>query len=149
MQISEQFLPYEFKTVLLVCDHLHGKVYHAHGREFKRVQEWNNERLDMTTDTERYQTANGAQHFSAQDEGFKEREGNKFYQELANHLFELKHGEGFEKLILVVPHEDKNVLEEMLHDDVKRVLERTIPKQLTKVSDEDLVEAVDNERRIT
>lgn len=148
MQIPEQYLPYEFKTFILVCDHLHAKVYQAHGREFNFVQEWKDERLDMSGDTERYQSSTGSQHFAAQDEDFKEREGKLFYHELAKQLFDLKHEQGFEKLILVVPHGDKNVLEEALHDDVKRVLERTIPKQLTKVSEDDLVEAIDKERRV-
>lgn len=148
MQISEHYLPYESKTVLLVCDHLHGKVYHAKGREFNLIQEWKNERLDMTGDTERYQSSNGAQHFSSQDEGFKEREGNAFYVELAKHLFELKQTEGFEHLFLIVPHEDKHLLEDALHPEVKQTWNQTIPKQLTKMSDGDLIEALDKERRV-
>ena len=146
MHISENFLPYESKTIILVCDRLHAKVYQAHDREFNFVEEITDDRLPIG-EAERYTASGGGHQFTENDEGLKEREAHVFYAELAKKLFEHKHKAGFEKLILVVPHEDKNVLIEALHDDVKRVLDRTIPKQLTKVGEDQVIEAIDAERR--
>lgn len=147
MHISETFLPYESKTFILVCDRLHAKLYQAYDREFDFVEEMIDDRLPIE-DAARYTGSGGGHNFTENDEGLKEREAHVFYGELAKKLFEYKHKEGFEKLILVVPHEDKNMLVEALQDDVKRVFERTIAKQLTKIGEDQLIEAIDAERRI-
>ena len=147
MQIPEQFLPYNEKTCIFVCDHVHAKVYQAFQNDFNFFEEVTDTRAKLD-DIERYSQGDGSLHFSAQDEGFKEREAHLFYKQLARKLFDLKQSQSFEKLVLVLPEEDKNIFVDLLHEDVKHSIEQIVPKQLTNLSEDQLVEAIDKARRI-
>ncbi|MBI4714109.1 host attachment protein [Candidatus Uhrbacteria bacterium] len=148
MQISQDFLPYEHKTLILVCDNAHAKLYQAFGREFNFVEEIKNDRIKLD-DIERYATQTGGGILSKiEDEDFKEREAKTFYKKLAQMLSDRKDAEEW-KLILVVPQEDKNVILDLLQNDVKQSLVHVIEKQPPKLPDDQLIKFIDNERRIT
>lgn len=147
MQLPEQLLPYESPTLVFVCDRANAAAYQANDREVNLLESHDNERLGLE-DVEREQVAVGGDRFAkASDEGMKEREAKMFYKSMAQDLFDhLKKGE-FEELILVVPGDDKNFLIEELHAEVSEKLVLTLPKQLTKVSQDELFERVDQARR--
>jgi len=147
MHIPEQFLSYDKKTLLLVCDKKIAKLYTAFDREFQSLEQLENDRLSLD-DTERYTAAIAEGKLTkGQDESLKDREGQTFYKHLAQVLFTKKQEGLFDTLILVVPQDDKNSLVGALHPEVEKTLDRVIGKQLTKVSEDQLVEKVDAERR--
>ncbi len=146
MHISDSFLPYEARTLILVCDRSHAKMYLAHDRAFDFVVEYKNDRLEIG-DNERYASGDGMRQFTAHDEDLKKREAHHFYQDLAKALFDHKQKHEFSKLILVVPNEDKNDFTQALHTEVRELLDRTISKQLTKLSEDRLIEAIDADRQ--
>ena len=149
MQISQDFLPYKHKTLILVCDSSHAKFYQAYERNFELIEEIKNDRIKLD-DTERYSTQTGGGILSkVVDEDFKERETKMFYKKLADKLFDSFHDEKNSKLILIIPDGDKHVLTNELHEDVKQSLVHAIGKQATKIPEDQLVKMIDEERRIT
>jgi len=148
MQISQDFLPYEHKTLILVCDSSHAKLYQAYERNFELMEEIKNDRIKLD-DTERYTTQTGGGILSSiEDEDFKERETKMFYKKLSGVLFDRFHDEENSKLILVIPEGDKNVLIDLLHEKVKKSLLCAIGKQSTKIQDDQLVKMIDEERSV-
>ena len=147
MQISQDFLPYEHKTLILVCDSSHAKFYQAYERNFELMEEIKNDRIKLD-DFERYTTQTGGGILSKiEDEDFKERETKMFYKKLAQILFDRFHDEKNSKLILVVPEGDKNVLVDSLHEEIKKSLVLVIGKQSTKIPDDQLIMSIDEERK--
>lgn len=148
MQLSESILPYDEKTFILVADRLRAKFYLADKTNFTLIQELINDRMEVG-DSERYASnvGGGARLAISQDEQLKEREAQTFYKQLAGILFERKQHSEYQKLILVISHEDKNVLTDELHTTVRESLELTIPKELIKTPDDQLVKIIDGARR--
>lgn len=147
MHISDDFLPYSKNTLVLIIDRSSAKFYRAEERDFNLLEKKENERLGIE-DTERYvSSSKGARLSKAQDEQLKEREATVFYKALAENVFEYKQKNSFEKLIIVVPPDDKNLFTNYLHTDIKPTIELMIPKQLTKIADDALIKAIDKERR--
>lgn len=141
-------LPYAEKTIILVCDRLTANFYEAKKRLFALVEHRENERLTLN-DTDRYSVAvgNSGGVATEMDEKLKLREADRFYRELCEWLFERLKTNGYEKLIVVVPHEDKNRLTDHLHTDARARLDRVIPKELTKLSDAELIQRINEERK--
>ncbi|MBI2475408.1 host attachment protein [Candidatus Uhrbacteria bacterium] len=147
MQIPQNFLSYEHKTLILVCDSSHAKFYQAYERNFELIEEIKNDRMKLE-DTERYTTQTGGGILSkVEDEDFKERETKIFYKKLAGILFDRFHDEKNSKLILVVPEGDKNVLVDSLHEKVKKSLVHAIGKQPPKIPDAQLIKFIDEGRK--
>ncbi len=147
MHISETLRPYEETTYILVTDRLHAKFYQANKRDFAFIEKKENDRLKIG-ETERYSSQGGdGPLFQSKDEQLDDREALTFYKELAKDLFEQKQKKAFEKLIIVIPQNDKNLLVNELHPDVQHSLELVIPKELTRLSEDELIEKI-NEARI-
>jgi hypothetical protein len=147
MQIPQDFLSYEQKTLILVCDRGRAKFYNAFNRDFKLAEEIQNDRLELD-DIEPYSTVAGGHLSKSQDENFKDREAKIFYKKLAKKIFDKKQTDDFLKLIIIIAHEDKNILFDELHEEVKQLLEFVIPEQLLKKPDDELVKIINKERKL-
>lgn len=148
MQLPHALLPYAEKTIILVCDRLTANFYSAKNRQFELIEHRENDRLTLD-DTERYvvSVGDGRGIATETDEKLKLREADRFYRELCAWLFERLKTHAYEKLIVVVPHEDKNRLTDHLHTDVRERLDRVVPKELTKLSDAELISRLNEERK--
>lgn len=148
MQLPHALLPYAEKTVILVCDRSTANFFEAKQRQFERAEHRENDQ-QMLSDTERYviSVGDGRGIATETDEKLKLREADRFYRELCAWLFERLKTNGYEKLIVVVPHEDKNRLTDHLHTDVRTRLDRVVPKELTKLSEAELIQRLDEERK--
>jgi len=143
MILADHLLPYSHDTLLLVCDRASARFLHAHDREVKEVDTIENDRLDPVNEH-----PPGGEHMAVtRDEHYHEHEAEVFYKKLAERLFELKQQMSYEDLILVVPGDDKNLLADALHEDVRQTLQSTLPKLLTNLGDAEVMEHVDQHRR--
>lgn len=145
MQIPQDFLAHNQKTLILVCDRGRAKFYQAFDRELNLVEEIKNDRLELD-DVEPYSTLAGGHLSQSQDEDFKDREAKKFYQKLAQEIFDRKQKAEFQKLIIVIAHEDKNILLACLHEEIRPLLELVVPEQSLKISDNALAKLIDDWR---
>lgn len=147
MQLSSELLPYEERTILLVCDRMQARLYEAHNREVSLLDTITYNQLPLD-ENERYSVQVAGERMSkSQDEGLKEREAGDFYKQLAEYLFGLGKRVDYAKLVPVIPKDDQNMLLEALHPDVSTRVDRVVPKQLTKVADDELIKRLDQERR--
>lgn len=145
MILAEHLLSYQHTTMLLVCDRLRSRFFYGQDREVQEVDAMLNDRRSLESDHSKQ--AGGEHMVEPRDEQYHDREAGVFYKTLADRLFELKKQRPYEHLILVVPEDDKNLLADALHEDVRKTLEVTLPKLLTNVDDHELMERVDACRR--
>lgn len=146
MQIPQDFLAYAQKTLILVCDRGRAKFYQAFDRKFNLAEEIKNDRLELD-DVEPYSTLAGGHLSQSQDEDFKDREAKMFYKKLAQEIFDRKQKDEFQKLIIVIAHEDKNILLDELHEEIKQTLQFVILEQVLKIPDDELVKIIDDRRQ--
>lgn len=148
MKLPSEYLPYAERTAILVCDRAGARVYQAFDREVSAFDAFTNDELPLD-DTERYSASLGGDRLSkSQDEGLKERVAKGFYSVLAQRLFDLDKRLDYAQLIVIVPRDDQNTLLDALHTDVRARVALVVPKQLTKISDDALMERLDKERRV-
>lgn len=145
MKLSNNLLPYSQKTLILVCDRGGAKFYQALERAFDLINEIKNDRLNVE-DIQPYFTLAGPKLSISQDENLKDREAKIFYKKLAQEIFDRKQKTEFQKLIIVIAHEDKNILHDCLHEEIKPLLQLVIPEQSLKISDDALAKLVDDWR---
>ncbi len=146
MHISEPLLPYEKKTLILICDRQHAKFYQALDRDFDFVEEIKNDRSKLD-DPEHYSAPIGGSRVAiTTDEKLKDREAHAFYQDLAKKLFDLTQTD-HEEILIAIPNDDKNILSDALHEQVKKLITLVIDKELTKMPEDKLIEIIDSHRR--
>lgn len=138
MLISEQYPDFKKKTLVVIAGHVDAKLFMGEGREFTFVEELktdyppqDGERSSMVTP--------GGRHSAETPEHDSEIGEDHLFHALAKDLHtRLERGE-FEDLILAAGPE-VHQLENLLHTDVRAHVTHLIPKTLTKMTDEEILE---------
>lgn len=123
MMISEHYLGYPEKTLLVVTNNELAKIFGAHEREVEEI-----DALEVTTEMPK-ETTNSS---PADVDEIKKHSRVELYSELSGTLMRwLK--EGYKEIVLCAPEALKNEITEALHTDVMNAVTEVVPKNLASL----------------
>ncbi|OGL62219.1 hypothetical protein A3C09_02405 [Candidatus Uhrbacteria bacterium RIFCSPHIGHO2_02_FULL_47_44] len=139
MLIPEQYPAFHKKTLVVVSDHVHAKLFLGNDREFTFITEFKTDYPSHEGGDRTSMVTPGGQHSAEKNEKeFMLGEDHLFHR-LAKNLYERLEKNEFEDLIIAAGQE-VHQLEKMLHHDVQARITKLIPKLLTKMNDDQLLE---------
>ncbi|PIQ67335.1 hypothetical protein CO173_04325 [Candidatus Uhrbacteria bacterium CG_4_9_14_3_um_filter_41_35] len=128
MQISDHYLAYKEKTLLVVTNNELAKIYSVFERD---VEELRTLKVKSAKPDER---AGGTANSAPPDlDEVKKHDRLELYKSLNKLLFKLIK-EDYKKIIICVPEAHKNEIVEEMHQDVKKLIgENVVPKNLASL----------------
>ena len=139
MQIPEQFPAFHKKTLVIVADHVHAKLYTALDRDFQFIEELKTDYPSHEGGDRTSGMTSGGAHFREVNEKDEIVGEDHLFRKLAEDLHERLKNNEFEQLIIAAGPE-VHQLEDLLHPDVRACVKSYIPKLLVKLSEADLIE---------
>ena len=139
MQIPEQFPAFHKKTLVVVADHVHAKLYTALDRDFEFVEELITDYPSHEGGDRRSGTTSGGAHFREVNEKDEIVGEDHLFRKLAEDLHTRLQNKEYEELIIAAGPE-VHQFEKLLHPDVHACVKAYIPKLLVKLSEADLIE---------
>lgn len=138
MLISEQYPDFKNKTLVVVADHAHAKLFVGENRDFTFVEELKTDYPPQDGERSSMMTPSG-RHSAETPEHESEIGADHLFHTLAKDLHARLERDEFEDLILAAGPE-VHQLENLLHADVRAHVTHLIPKILTKMNDEEILE---------
>ena len=127
MQISQHYLPYPKKTLIVVTNNELAKVLWVHDREIDELLT-----MEMPKDDGDFK-ATGTPHSAAPDfDEMKKHKLQELYTKLNKKLIKLLNDE-YEEIVLCAPEAKKNELVEGMHPDVMKCTVEIVPKNLASL----------------
>ncbi len=125
MQISNHYLPYEEKTLIVLTNNEIAKLYQAEEREVEEL-----EVIEMTTDLPENERGSGTPNAAPpRIDDIKKHSRQELYRDLSGRL--QKHlKNGFSEVVLCAPEVYKNEILEAMHTDVQSAIKELVSKNL-------------------
>lgn len=139
MQISQTFPEVQQKTLFVVADHTHAKLFLAEGRDFQFLEEIKTDYPSNGGGDRTSMITPGGMHSAEQNERDSIIGEDHLFHTLAKNLFQRKQNNEFEALVIAAGPE-VHEFEKLLHTDVRACVTRLIPKLLVKLDDASLIE---------
>lgn len=137
MHISDHYLPYQKKTLIVVTNSETARLLTAHERELEEI-----EAFEISTDLPTPRTANSA---PPDIDEMKRHSRIELYKEVAEHLQGLLKGD-IEEIILCAPEVYKNELAEAMHPDVMAIVKEVVPKNLASLGLDQIIRILQENR---
>ena len=137
MQIPEEFKPFDKKTLVVVCDHVHARLYLAEDREIHFISELKTDYPGPDGDRTSMVVPCGLHSAEKPEKDFIIGETH-LYHTLAKDLHERFERHEYEEIIITAGQEFHE-LEKMLHPDVLKCVKKFIPKLLVKLNLQELL----------
>lgn len=137
MQISEEFKPFEKKTLVVVCDHVHARLYLAENLEIHFVKELKTDYPGPDGDRTSM-VIPGGMHSAEKPEKDSIIGETHLFRLLAKDLQDRFERHEYEEVIIAAGQEIHE-LEKMLHPDVLKCVKKFIPKLLVKMELHELI----------
>ena len=142
MHIPEPLKSYEQPTLILVADGLSAKLYRAHERSCDEIEK--KEEDASLGDIEHHTTKTPSGKMARmEDEHIKERARKHFFTGLAKELHMRLQRNEYERLVYIVPEQDKTFFLDLLHPEVKSHIWACVPKILTNVDTLTILKKID------
>ncbi|MCH8049329.1 host attachment protein [Patescibacteria group bacterium] len=127
MQISQHYVGYPKKTLIVISNNELAKIYSAFEREVEEL-----EMLEVKTEPPQSR-ATGTPNAAPPDiDQMKKHSRLELYASLSDRLHHLlKHD--YEEVVLCVPEASKNEIIEALHSDVRKKIKEVVPKNLASL----------------
>ncbi len=127
MQISQHYVGYPKKTLIVVTNNELAKLYRAQEREIEEL-----EMLQVETAPPDHRS-DGTPNAGPPDvDSIKKHGRSELYAQLSDRLLDLLK-EGYEELILCAPEALKNELTDAMHTDVQKATTRLVTKNLASL----------------
>lgn len=127
MEISQHYLAYPKKTLIVVTNNEMAKIHRAFDREIEEIEVLQMEREGGDD------RPSGTPNSGPPDIDEQKRHTRKeLYSELSDRLMSLLKG-GDETVILCAPEANKNDVVESMHTDVMNAVEEVVPKNLASL----------------
>lgn len=127
MQISNHYLPYDKKTLIILSNNELIKLFSAFDREINDIDV-----LEMTTEIPK-ERATGTPNSGPPDvDEIKRHSRLELYANLSKRLQNLL-CDGFEEVVLCAPEAHKNEIVDAMHTDVKSCIKEVVPKNLASL----------------
>ena len=127
MQISQHYLPYTKRTLLIITNNELAKLLEMHEREITEIST-----LQMPVDDTDVPRSGSPNAPPADIDELKRHRRVELYKKLSIEI--QKHlKKGFEQVILCAPEANKNELSEAMHADVTAAVVETVPKNLASL----------------
>lgn len=139
MQISDHYLPYAKKTLIVVANSEIARLLIAENRELNEL-----EAFEVTTALPETRTANSA---PPDVDEMKRHSRLELYREISDRMQELLK-EGVEEIILCAPEVHKNEFAEAMHTDVSAHVKEVIPKNLASLKIDQIIRILQENRAI-
>ncbi len=127
MQISNHYLGYPKRTLVVVTNNELAKIYRAFEKEIEEIHVLEGEQIDI--DQRGSGTANdGPPH----TDEIRKHIRNDLYKALSDKLMEYLQGDD-EEIILCAPEAHKNACVDGMHTDVMKAVKEVVPKNLASL----------------
>lgn len=128
MQISEHYLGYPERTLIVVTNNELAKIYGADEREVEEIDV-----LDVPTAKPEHR-AEGAPNAGPPDlDEMKKHSRLELYKDLSDRLMQWMKKDDYKKIVLCAPEAHKNEITEAMHADVMKAVEEVVPKNLASL----------------
>lgn len=139
MLIPEQFPAFHKKTLVVVADHVHAKLFLGVDREFTFLEEFKTDYPSHEGGDRTSMVTPGGQHSAEKSEKEFILGEDHLFRKLAEDLHMRLERHEYEDLIIAAGQE-VHQLEKLLHTDVQAHIKHLIPKLLIKMSDAEMLE---------
>ena len=140
MQISEHYLGYPKKTLIVVTNNELAKIFSALEREVEEL-----DLLEVTTEKPEFR-ADGTPNSAPPDiDEMKRHSRMELYANLSKRLQKLLK-KGNKEIILCVPEASKNELAEAMHTDVMKAVKEVVPKNLASLQLDQIIRILQEAR---
>ncbi len=137
MQISDHYLPYSKKTLIVVANSEIARLLIAQDRNLEEL-----EAFEVSTELPETRTANSA---PPDVDEMKRHSRLELYKEISDRMQELLK-EGIEEIILCAPEVHKNELAEAMHTDVTNHVKEVVPKNLASLGLDQIIRILQENR---
>ncbi len=148
MLIPEQFPAFHKKTLVVVSDHVHAKLFLGDDRSFTHVTEYKTDYPSHEGGDRTSMVAPSGLHSAEKSEKEFILGEDHLFRKIAKDLHERFERNEFENIIIAAGPEFRE-LEHLLHPDVRACVIRLIPKLLTTFEDADLLKHLELDRTLT
>lgn len=139
MLIPEQFPAFHKKTLVVIADHVHAKLFLGEDREFTFLEELKTDHSHMEGGDRTTQLTSSGGHSAVMNENESMVDEDHLFHALAKNLHMRLESHDYEDLMIAAGPE-VHQLEKLLHADVHACVVKLIPKLLTKLDDAHLLE---------
>ena len=140
MIISQHYLGYPKKTILVVTNNELAKLYSAFEREVEEI-----DLIEVTTAKPGKRSGGMINTAPPDIDEMKRHSRIELYADLSKRLLHLLK-EGYEEIILCVPEAYKNELAEAMHADVLKVVSEVVPKNLASLELDQIIRILQESR---
>lgn len=128
MKISDHYLGYSEKTLIVVTNNEVAKILGADDREVEEMDV-----LEVSTEKPSSRSSGTANSGPPDVDEMKRHSRLELYKELSDRLLDLLKG-GYKKIVLCAPEAHKNEIIESMHPDVVKAVEEVVPKNLASLA---------------
>jgi len=139
MTIGDQFPGFHKKTLVVIADHVHAKLFLGENYDFNFLEEIKTDHSHLEGGDRTTQLTSSGGHSAVINEKESIVDEDHLFHALAKNLHLKLEEQLFEDLVIAAGPE-VHQLEELLHPDVRARVTKLIPKLLTKFDDEQLME---------
>lgn len=142
MKISEHYLGYPEKTLIVVTNNELAKIYGADDRDVEEIDV-----LEVTTEKPEAR-AEGVANSSPPDiDEIKRHSRQELYKNLSKNLMN-RLGDGYKKIVLCAPEALKNEITEAMHTDVMKAMDEVVPKNLASLQLDQIIRILQEKRPV-
>ena len=139
MQIPQEFHSFEKKTLVVITDHIHAKLYTAFDRDFEFVEELKTDYPSHEGGDRTSMVTSGGGHSAEMNEKDNIIGEDHLFRIIAADLHKRLQNHEFDAVIIAAGPE-VHQLEKLLHPDVHACVTHFIPKLLTRFQPHELFE---------
>lgn len=147
MHIPEPLHAYKKPTLLAVCDNEHARFFSLQDRELTKVGEVRVDHASKDGNDRASGVTSGGSHFAEMSERIEDQSERRFAKLLADELHHRLQRKEYEDLIMTVPEPRINEFVDVLHNDVRARLVKTLGKSLTKEPITEVLERIQKTAR--
>lgn len=148
MQIPEQFPAFHKKTLVVVADHEHAKLFIGNDRDFQFAEELKTDYPSHEGGDRTSGMTGGGAHFREVNEKDEIVGEDHLFRKIAKDLETRLQNHEYEDLVIAAGPE-VHQFEKLLHPDVRTHVTHLIPKLLVKLDDEHLIEHLELGETVT
>lgn len=141
MIISQHYLGYPKKTLIVVTNNEVAKIYSAHERDVEELVV-----LESAPEKPAKRASGVANSAPADTDEIKKRGRLELYKELSEKL-QLNLNKTFEEIILCAPEASKNEIIESMHTDVMKAVVEVVPKNLASLPLDQIIRILQESRQ--
>jgi len=142
MKISEHYLGYPKKTLIVVTNNELAKIFGAEEKEVEEIA------VLKAVEVEPEERRSGGSNSAPQDIDEIKRHGRyELYKRLSKKLTQLTKSE-YEEIVLCAPEAFKNDIMESMHTDIQNIVNEVVPKNLASLELDQIIRILQEKRPV-